>query len=80
MPKLSDANTRLDAAMERLGAAVADHRAPAGQANGSAEENEALRAQLDKLKSDFDTLRETSGTVSSRLDAAIGRLRNMLDE
>jgi len=80
MTKLSDANTRLDAAMERLGAAVADHRARAGQANGSTEENEALRAQLDKLKSDFDTLRETSGTVSGRLDVAIGRLRNMLDE
>ena len=80
MTKLSDANTRLDAAMERLGAVVADHRARAGQANGSAEENEALRAQLDKLKSDFDTLRETSGTVSGRLDVAIGRLRNMLDE
>ena len=80
MTKLSDANMRLDAAMERLGAAVADHRARAGQANGSTEENEALRAQLDKLKSDFDTLRETSGTVSGRLDVAIGRLRNMLDE
>jgi len=80
MTKLSDANTRLDAAMERLGAAVADYRARVGRANGSAEENEALRAQRDKLKSDFDTLRETSVTVSSRLDAAIGRLRNMLDE
>jgi len=32
------------------------------------------------LRTDFATLRETSGSVSSRLDDTIGRLRNMIDE
>ncbi len=80
MSKLSDANARLDAAMARLDEAVEGHRARAAQSADAGAENEQLRTQLEKLQSDFDTLRETSGTVSSRLDAAIGRLRTMLDE
>lgn len=80
MSKLSDANARLDAAMTRLDAAVQSQRARAAESTDAGAENEELRNQLTQLQSDFDTLRDTSGTVSSRLDAAIGRLRTMLDE
>lgn len=80
MSKLNEANDRLDAAMTTLEKAVAERRQQAGQSQAASEQNAELQAELDKLKSDFATLRETSGTVSSRLDDAIGRLRNMLDE
>ena len=80
MSKLSDANERLDVAMAQLDKAVEVHRSRAAASADAGAENTQLRTQLEKLQTDFDTLRETSGTVSSRLDAAIGRLRTMLDE
>lgn len=80
MSKLNEANDRLDAAMTTLEKAVESRRQNATPANGSGEANDQLQAELDKLKTDFAALRETSGTVSGRLDDAIGRLRNMLDE
>jgi seryl-tRNA synthetase len=80
MSKLNEANDRLDAAMTTLEKVVEERRQNAAQTGAASEQNAQLQAELDKLKSDFATLRETSGTVSSRLDDAIGRLRNMLDE
>ncbi|MEH6753081.1 MAG: DUF4164 family protein [Alphaproteobacteria bacterium] len=80
MSKLNEANDRLDAAMASLEQAVElrrNNEVPSQTADGQANE---LQAELDKLRADFTTLRDTSGTVSSRLDDAIGRLRNMLDE
>lgn len=79
MSKLNEANDRLDAAMTTLEKAVEDRRQNAAQTGAASEQNAQLQAELDKLKTDFAALRETSGTVSSRLDDAIGRLRNMLD-
>lgn len=80
MSKLNEANDRLDAAMTTLEKAVAERLQHDGQSQAASEQNAQLQAELDKLKSDFAALRETSGTVSSRLDDAIGRLRNMLDD
>ena len=80
MSKLNQANDRLDAAMARLEKAVEARRADAPGASDAPQQNEELQGELDKLRADFATLRDTSGTVSSRLDAAIGRLRNMIDE
>ncbi len=77
MSKLNDANDRLDAAMTLLEEAVEARRESVA---ASAGQSDQVQAELDKLKSDFATLRDTSGTVSNRLDVAIGRLRNMLDE
>tara|TARA_R110002110_G_scaffold85816_4_gene223739 strand:- start:72697 stop:72939 length:243 start_codon:yes stop_codon:yes gene_type:complete len=78
MSKLNDANERLDAALARLEVAVTKRRQEDGDADGAAEENRRLQSELAQLRADFVTLKETSGTVSSRLDDAIGRLRHML--
>jgi len=78
MSKLNDANERLDAALARLEVAVTTRRQEDGDADGAAEENRRLQGELTQLRADFVTLKETSGTVSSRLDDAIGRLRHML--
>lgn len=78
MSKLNDANERLDAALARLEAAVTTRREKESQAAGAAEDNQRLQGELTQLRADFVTLKETSGTVSSRLDDAIGRLRHML--
>ena len=77
MSKLNEANDRLDAAMTLLEASV---EARHDNVAASAGQGGQVQAELDKLKTDFAALRDTSGTVSSRLDAAIGRLRNILDE
>jgi hypothetical protein len=85
MSKLNEANDRLDAAMTLLEASVearleASVEARRDNVAASAGQGGQVQAELDKLKTDFAALRDTSGTVSSRLDAAIGRLRNILDE
>jgi len=80
MSKLNDANVRLDAALARLEAAVTTRREAEGQAVGAVADNKRLQDELAQLRTDFVALQETSGTVSSRLDDAIGRLRNMLAE
>lgn len=80
MSKLNDANERLDAALARLEAAVAARGQEAGAAAGAADDNQRLQSELTRLRADFESLQATSGTVSSRLDGAIGRLRNMLAE
>ncbi|MBT4907536.1 MAG: DUF4164 family protein [Rhodospirillaceae bacterium] len=80
MSKLNDANERLDAALARLETAVTTRRHDDGQADDAVADNARLQGELTQLRADFVTLQETSGTVSSRLDDAIGRLRNMLAE
>ncbi|MDA0785501.1 MAG: DUF4164 family protein [Proteobacteria bacterium] len=80
MSKLNDANKRLDAALARLEVAVTTRRKDEGQGGDAAADNARLQGELTQLRADFVTLQETSGTVSSRLDDAIGRLRNMLAE
>jgi uncharacterized protein YlxW (UPF0749 family) len=80
MSKLNDANERLDAALAQLEVAVTARRQDDGQADDAVADNTRLQAELMQLRADFVTLQETSGTVSSRLDDAIGRLRNMLAE
>ena len=77
MSKLNEANDRLDAAMTLLEESVEARR---DNVAASAGQGGQMQAELDKLKTDFAALRDTSGTVSGRLDAAIGRLRNILDE
>ena len=80
MSKLNDANERLDAALARLEVAVTARRQEDSQAAGAAEDNRRLQGELAQLRADFVTLKETSGTVSSRLNDAVGRLRHMLAE
>jgi len=80
MSKLNDANERLDAALAQLEAAVTKRRDDDGQAASAAADNARLQDELTQLRADFVALQETSGTVSSRLDDAVGRLRNMLAE
>lgn len=80
MSKLNDANERLNAALAQLEAAVTKRREEDGQAAGVAADNARLQGELTQLRADFVTLQETSGTVSSRLDDAVVRLRNMLAE
>jgi hypothetical protein len=80
MSKLNDANERLDAALARLEVAVTARRQEDSQAAGAAEDNRRLQSELTQLRADFVTLKETSGTVASRLDDAVGRLRHMLAE
>ncbi|MDE0780755.1 MAG: hypothetical protein OSB67_08385 [Alphaproteobacteria bacterium] len=80
MSKLNEANDRLGAAMTILEQAVETRRGNTDQASGARDQSDLLQGELDKLRMDSIALRDTSGTVSNRLDLAIGRLRNMLDD
>jgi hypothetical protein len=73
MSRMMDALEQLDAAIGRLEAAV-DKRLGKDRA-----ERDRLNDELKSLRQTHVTLQSEARTVSSRLDAAIGRLRSVLE-
>jgi predicted nucleic acid-binding Zn-ribbon protein len=73
MSRVMDALEQLDAAIDRLQAAVEQHLAK------ERAERERLGDELKGLRQTHVTLQSEARTVSSRLDAAIGRLRSVLE-
>jgi hypothetical protein len=72
MSEIAAAQARLDAAIVRLQSAVA-RRADAGRPP------DALVRELASLKAEQSAMRQTTDTVATRLDAVIGRLRDIID-
>jgi predicted nucleic acid-binding Zn-ribbon protein len=73
MSRVMNALEQLDAAIDRLEAAV-EKRIGRDRA-----ERERLNDELKGLRQNHVTLQSEARTVSSRLDAAIGRLRSILE-
>ena len=73
MSRVMNALEQLDAAIDRLEAAV-EKRIGRDRA-----ERERLNDELKGLRQNHVTLQSEARTVSSRLDAAIGRLRAILE-
>jgi len=73
MSRVMNALEKLDAAIDRLEAAV-ENRLGRDRA-----ERERLNDELKGLRQNHVTLQSEARTVSSRLDAAIGRLRSLLE-
>lgn len=73
MPRLEQAAERLNAAIERLERAL---DARASQGDGEAE---ALRSALAESQEQAVGLKEATASVSARLDAAIDRLKGVLE-
>jgi hypothetical protein len=73
MSRVMNALEQLDAAIDRLEAAV-EQRLGRDRA-----ERERLNDELKGLRQNHVTLQSEARTVSSRLDAAIGRLRSLLE-
>jgi predicted nucleic acid-binding Zn-ribbon protein len=73
MSRVMNALEQLDAAIDRLEAAV-DKRIGRDRA-----ERERLSDELKGLRQNHVALQSEARTVSSRLDAAIGRLRSILE-
>lgn len=72
MSKLSDATERLQAAVARLElAAEAQLRDGAGR--------EELQSELATAQAENERLRRTNADISGRLDAAIDRLKTVLE-
>ena len=65
MPRLDDAQRRIEQALDRLEATT--------------EARKESTAQLAKLRADHAALKQTTETVSARLDAAISRLKSVLE-
>lgn len=65
MPRLDDAQRRIDQALDRLEATTRVRR--------------ESTAQLARLRADHEALKQTTETVSARLDAAISRLKTVLE-
>ncbi len=77
MSRLEDATRRLQSAIDRLDRAVATRPlAASGTSDGDAE----LRAALDRAKRENAKLQSVASQASKRLDAAIGRLKNVLED
>jgi len=74
MPRLEEASHRLQVAIDRL-EQVVTARGAQGDAGG---EDPALREALAAARRENAQLQQLAGTVSSRLDATIGRLRKLV--
>ena len=70
---MQQAKSRLETAMARLERAI-ESRA------GQAEAGDGLTTELDAARAEIGRLRETNKVVSARLDAAIGRVKVLLDD
>jgi len=72
---LTQAKTRLEAAIDRLEGALA-RRPKAAPAQGAAEPDPDLEA----ARAEIRRLRETNAAVTARLDATIGKVKVLIDE
>jgi hypothetical protein len=70
---MSHAKSRLEMAMERLERAIETRAEKVAMHGGATIELDAARAEIGRLK-------ETNKVVSARLDAAIGRVKVLLEE
>jgi hypothetical protein len=70
---MQNAKSRLETAMDRLERAIETRAEKAAGQGAASVELDAARAEIGRLK-------ETNKIVSARLDAAIGRVRVLLDE
>lgn len=75
MPRLEEASHRLQVAIDNLERVVAARVARGGGAGGK---DAALNDALEAARRENAELRRLAGTVSSRLDATIGRLRKLV--
>ena len=73
MSRVMNALEQLDAAIDRLETAVEK------RLGRDRSERERLNEELKGLRQNHVTLQSEARTVSSRLDAAIGRLRSILE-
>jgi len=72
MPRLEEASHRLQVAIDNLETVVAARAARGGGGD------KALRQALEAARRENAELQQLAGTVSSRLDATIGRLRKLV--
>jgi hypothetical protein len=75
MPRLQDASRRLQVAIDHLEQVVTARAAQAEKAGG---DDTALREALEAARRENAQLQRLAGTVSTRLDATIGRLRKLV--
>ncbi|MEO3428870.1 hypothetical protein AAFN88_08445 [Pelagibius sp. CAU 1746] len=77
MPRLEEASHRLQVAIDNLERVVAQ-RAAQGGPGGETGDDDALREALEAARRENARLQQLAGTVSTRLDATIGRLRKLV--
>ncbi len=76
MPRLDEASHRLQAAIDHLEKVVMARSAEGRKGAGG--DDTALRAALDAARQENARLQQLAGTVSTRLDATIHRLRKLV--
>ncbi len=74
-----EVNRRLDAALTRLESAIETRLAAQESAAADAERTK-LEQEMAAVRNECTHLKETSAAVSQRLDAAIGKIKGILDE
>ena len=76
MPRLDEASHRLQAAIDQLEKVVMARAADSSKGTGG--DDAALRTALDAARRENAQLQQLAGTVSTRLDATINRLRKLV--
>ena len=77
--KVERSQQKLQAAIERLETALAA-KVIVGEGGNQTNRSESLQAEIVQLKAENISLKQTSDTVSKRLDQTIGRLKTAIDE
>jgi division protein CdvB (Snf7/Vps24/ESCRT-III family) len=78
MPRLQEASHRLQVAIDRLEQVVTTRATQGEKAGAAGDDDRALREALEAARRENAELQQLAGTVSTRLDATIGRLRKLV--
>ena len=75
----TQAQQKLEAALDRLEAAASRLKEQAATGGASPGDQQQLTADLEKMRNDYAALEQVTETATGRLDAAIARLKTALE-
>ncbi len=75
----TEAQQKLEAALDRLEAAARRLKEQAAAGGAPQGDQQQLTADLEKMRNDYAALEQVTETATNRLDTAIARLRTVLE-
>ncbi len=76
----TEAQKKLEAALDRLEAAARSLKEQAAAGGAPLGDQQQLAADLEKMRNDYAALEQVTETATDRLDAAIARLKTALED
>ena len=76
----TEAQQKLEAALDRLEAAARRLKEQAAAGGAPQGDQQQLSANFEKMRNDYAALEQVTDTATGRLDAAIARLKTVLED